>query len=91
MVIENWIEVDFENYSLFMNVMKFDVNLKVEKDFGILGVLILKNFYRDEFFFKVVFIKFLDKFMVYFLCNLCVYNIDYYVFDCVFFSNKVVF
>lgn len=89
--IENWTEVDPENHSPSTNVTKFDVNLKVEKDFGTPGALILKNFHRDEFLLKAVSIKLPDKSTVHFPCNSCVYNTDYYASDRVFFSNKVAF
>lgn len=66
---------------------KYFVMLKLVEE----SVFIIRNFYKDEFFFKVVLVEFLDKFVVYFLCNLCVYNINYYDIDCVFFSIKVIF
>jgi len=89
--IENWTEVDPENHNTYTNVTKFDVNLKVERDFGTPGALILKNFHRDEFFLKAVSIELPDETTVHFPCNSCVYNVDQYASDRVFFSNKVAF
>lgn len=87
--IENWTEVDPENHSPSSNVTRFNVDLKVEKDFGTPGALILKNFHRDEFLLKAVSIELPNESTVHFPCNSCVYNTNHYAADRVFFSNKV--
>lgn len=89
--IENWTDVDPENHSPSSNVSRFNVDLKVEKDFGTPGALILKNFHRDEFLLKAVSIELPNESTVHFPCNSCVYNTDHYAADRVFFSNKVTF
>lgn len=89
--IEKWTEVDPKDHCPSTNVTKFHLALKVKKDFGSPGALILKNFHKDEFLLKAVSITLPDKSIVHFPCDSCVYNTDQYAADRVYFSNKVDF
>lgn len=92
MMIENWIELFIlSSYIVLIYLIKFVVNFRVKKEFGELGVFFVKNFYCNEFFLKEIIVEVLNCLSLYFICDLCVYNVDYYVVDCVFFINKVIF
>ena len=90
-VIENWTEANSSTSSHIAstNLSKYEVNFKVKKDFGEPGALVVKNFHRNEFLLKEVTVKLPNHASVYFVCDSCVYNMDNYAADRVFFTNKV--
>ncbi|KAG0562282.1 hypothetical protein KC19_9G133500 [Ceratodon purpureus] len=90
-VIENWTEANSptSNHIALTNLSKYEVNFKVNKEFGEPGALVVKNFHRNEFLLKEITVELPNHPSVHFICDSCVYNVNNYAADRIFFSNKV--